>query len=273
MADGPDKKSFTDNDLMNMLMGQYQANQPTGPLSQVNPLWLGAAQGFLSPTKTGSFAESMGSAASGVESPLQAMRKSQMDALEKIANIQNARDRLAMEAPLYQSRANWFDERVAGGGLDPIMRSLHLKSIVSGLKKQFDDETDPNKKEQIRLNLEIANEQLRQSLGAQQYQPPAAPQQQPDTGWSWYNPFSWGSGSSTPAQAPSAQPAQPAPVAPQQTAAPKQTAAPAQKGAKAPTPLPPAQKQRALDAIAKGADPVAVMKMITDGGYSTEGLQ
>ena len=114
MADTPDY--FTNaNAAANDAIGQLQqatANyKPQGIFANVDPTMLSLAQGLLAPTKTGGFGESISNAAGAVAGPLAAMKQAQLTNLEKIATIKNAQARLAMEAPYYQSRGDYYGAR------------------------------------------------------------------------------------------------------------------------------------------------------------------
>lgn len=258
MADGPLNQSYSGDDIISALMNQYKANQPTGPLSQIDPLWMGAAKGFLSPTKTGSFGESLGAAASGIESPLSSMRQQQMTALEKIASIQTARDRLDMMDPYWEAKTQYLLGGGSGGG-GGAMSATHWANVIKTLQAQLTDpavKRDPARQQQIYANIAKAEQHLQSAIGAESVQQTPAETTQPDNR-SWWE-----------RNAPEALGGKPEPNTPAASATPAKTGA-----TKVPKPLPAAEKKRALDAIAKGADPVAVMKMISEGGYSTEGLQ
>jgi hypothetical protein len=111
MAEGP--LSFATgykqyDDLLGQAIADNQARlsaAPTSPLSNVDPVMLSLAQGLLSPTKTGGFGESLGIAANAIQAPLAAMQKQKLDAQGKIDELQLARAKLAMEAPLNAARA------------------------------------------------------------------------------------------------------------------------------------------------------------------------
>lgn len=96
---------------IDQMIAQQQAaatQKPTGIFGNVDPVMLGLAQGLLSPTKTGGFGESVGLGLSGASAPLAAMKKQQLDAQNKIQELQLARAKLAMEAPYWQSRADYY---------------------------------------------------------------------------------------------------------------------------------------------------------------------
>lgn len=111
MVDGP--LSFATgykqyDDLLAKAVADNQARlsaAPTSPLSNVDPIMLSLAQGLLSPTKTGGFGESIGLAANAIQAPLAAMQRQKLDAQGKIDELQLARAKLAMEAPLNAARA------------------------------------------------------------------------------------------------------------------------------------------------------------------------
>jgi len=97
----------TDPDMVaykNMLRQQTQT-QP-GVLNQMDPKWLAVAQGFLAPTKTGSFGESIGNAAGQLQGPLSQMKQQQMTAMEKIAALQETQARLALAKQKQEKDAN-----------------------------------------------------------------------------------------------------------------------------------------------------------------------
>lgn len=74
-----------------------QAMQPQSGLAGLDPVWLAAAQGFLSPTKTGGFGESVANAAGAVQAPLKAIKDQQMSAADKIRATQEASARLWLQ--------------------------------------------------------------------------------------------------------------------------------------------------------------------------------
>ena len=74
-----------------------QAMQPQSGLAGLDPVWLAAAQGFLSPTKTGGFGEGVANAAGAVQAPLKAIKDQQMSAADKIRATQEASARLWLQ--------------------------------------------------------------------------------------------------------------------------------------------------------------------------------
>lgn len=75
---------------------RQQTQTPPGVLNQIDPKWLALAQGFLAPTKTGGFGESLGNAAGQLQGPLSQMKQQQMSAMEKIAALKETQARLAL---------------------------------------------------------------------------------------------------------------------------------------------------------------------------------
>ena len=114
---------------LNQMIAQQSAaasQKPSGILGNVDPALLGLAQGFLSPTKTGSFGESVGLGIAGAEGPLAAMKKQQLDAQNKVQELQLARAKLAMEAPYYQARASHLAGLGSGTGSSLASESVNL---------------------------------------------------------------------------------------------------------------------------------------------------
>lgn len=116
---------------------QQQAQPQQGVLNQIDPKWLALAQGFLAPTRTGSFGESVGNAAGQLQGPLSKMNEQQMTALEKIAQLKETQARLQLAR-----------EKQAQGGDDNYLseeykRALSLNSynnLAAGVKKDFVDQ-------------------------------------------------------------------------------------------------------------------------------------
>ena len=98
------KSAFGTLDQMIAQQNAILQQKPTGILGNVDPVMLGLAQGFLSPTRTGGFGESVGAGLRGAEGPLSAIKKQQTDAQNKIMELQLAKAKLAMEAPYWQRR-------------------------------------------------------------------------------------------------------------------------------------------------------------------------
>lgn len=108
MADDYGKMLKEDLGALKQYLQQQQqivdTSRPTGIFANVDPVMLGVAKGFLSPTRTGGFGESIGLGLAGAEAPLEAMRKRQMDAQEKIINARLAAAKLENDAIYYSGR-------------------------------------------------------------------------------------------------------------------------------------------------------------------------
>ena len=106
------------SDYLNQLK---QAQAPQTGLAGLDPVWLAAAQGFLSPTKTGGFGESVANAAGAVQAPLKAIKDQQLSAADKIRAAQEATAKMYMlqqqraqdQANNEASQAGQADERAA----------------------------------------------------------------------------------------------------------------------------------------------------------------
>lgn len=115
---------------------QQQAKPQGGILSQIDPAWLSLAQGFLAPTKTGGFGESLANAAGQLQGPLAQMKQQQLSALEKIEKLKESQAKLAMD---------WYKAQKGGSddGMD-IYRELRNEKMIEGLYrpdfKRIDDE-------------------------------------------------------------------------------------------------------------------------------------
>ena len=101
MAD--DYKSYFNKNmgLLEQILAQQEqvanASKPSGIFANFDPVMMGLAQGLLSPTKTGGFGESIGLGLAGAQAPLEAMRKRQMDAQDKILQTRLAAARLSTD--------------------------------------------------------------------------------------------------------------------------------------------------------------------------------
>lgn len=119
---------------------QAQAQPQGGVLSQVDPNWLALAQGFLSPTKTGGFGESLGNAASALQGPLAKMKEQQMSAQDRINKLREMQMRLALET--YRAQKGGAD---GGDDLnDEYKRALalsHYGNMIEKLRQGYVDPT------------------------------------------------------------------------------------------------------------------------------------
>lgn len=123
------------NDLINQQVNQL--SQPRG--SDLDPLtMLAVAQGLLSPTRTGSFGESIGNAAGAAIGPLSKARSAEQDRMDKIARLRETQVKLALE----QQRINDLNARAAAGyDRDP---SLVYGTSMTGLGQELKAYPDPD---------------------------------------------------------------------------------------------------------------------------------
>ena len=173
---------------INQLESSAKSSQPTGFFSNVDPVMLGLAQGFLSPTKTGSFGESIGAGLAGAQAPLEAMRKRQMDAQEKILQTRLAIAKLDMEAPYWSRR---------GLGSEPNLHTALISADKLDAQADALKRTDPDKADWLRKQAD----QIRQEALGSTYTPPAeaaAPPEDTRTLWEKIAPEALG-GKSAPA--------------------------------------------------------------------------
>lgn len=236
MADTPDYfgNAMQSNDQMiGALQQANAAYKPQGIFANVDPTMLNLAQGLLAPTKTGGFGESISNAAGAVAGPLAQMKATQLTNLEKIAALKNAQARLAMEAPYYQARGDYYGAKADATG-DGVMSPLDIKreegniaDYQAQLRREMGKD-NPDISNIDRLNQLITYHQNRvgQAAGVSA-RPPAAAAPAPaptpdqsspgiiDTVSNWWN--------GTPPKAPAASGA-PAPTAPSAPSAPKQPA-------------------------------------------------
>jgi hypothetical protein len=170
--------------IMAQLQAQVSANTPQGPLANLNPLWLGLAQGLSAPTRTGSFGEAMNNAITGVQAPLSNMRKENMSALEKIAALQESKQRMDQQARYWDARASHYENM----GSAP--ESLSQKRLITeGLLKELGSEFDPDSDNPLTMQ-KYADEnewaQLRNQLRKQYFElggfGPTAALKKTDTG-------------------------------------------------------------------------------------------
>jgi hypothetical protein len=125
-----------------------QSAQPQSGLAGIDPVWLAAAQGFLSPTKTGGFGESVANAAGSVQAPLKAIKDQQMSAQDKIRAIQEANAKLWLQqqqlqkgdnenkADLQAAQAEYYRAHTANLSDKADLQSLH--SLEQNYKTQLD---------------------------------------------------------------------------------------------------------------------------------------
>lgn len=263
MAEGP--LSFATgykqyDDLLGQAIADNQARlsaAPTSPLSNVDPVMLSLAQGLLSPTKTGGFGESLGIAANAIQAPLAAMQKQKLDAQGKIDELQLARAKLAMEAPMKQALANRYDRmNSASDDLRPldVKRLLNNRKEWSVLKEGAnDDDTAAYYQSQI----DNIDDEISRRSGVPKTEKKVEPAAPEDTRNIWQR------------LAPEVLGGEPEPTADATPSAPEQSSSNASNA----KPIPQSILKSAIDAINAGADPTAVKNRLSESGYSTEGIE
>jgi len=120
------------SDYLNQLK---QQTQPQTGLAGLDPVWLAAAQGFLSPTKTGGFGESIANAAGAVQAPLKAIKDQQMSAADKIRAAQEATAKMYL---LQQQRADAQAHNEAGNVGMEELRAAQAKYYLSAAANKDD---------------------------------------------------------------------------------------------------------------------------------------
>jgi len=193
MADTPDYfgNAMAANDQMIGALQQANANyKPQGVLANVDPTMLSLAQGLLAPTKTGGFGESISNAAGAVAGPLAQMKQAQMTNLEKIATLKNAQARLAMEAPYYQARGDYYGSRADALGSGD-MNALDIKRTQQNIdgwnaqlrREMASDNPDPAEIDRLKGLIKFHQDRLSQAAGVVpgSSSTPPAPAPAPDT--------------------------------------------------------------------------------------------
>jgi hypothetical protein len=123
------------NDLISQQIAEY--SKPRG--SDLDPMtMLAVAQGLLSPTRTGSFGESIGNAAGAAIGPLSKARSAEQDRMDKIAKLRETQVKLALE----KQRLDDLNKRAAAGyDRDP---SLVYGTSMTGLRGELEAYPDPD---------------------------------------------------------------------------------------------------------------------------------
>lgn len=121
---------------------QQQTKPQGGVLNQIDPTWLALAQGFLAPTKTGGFGESLSNAAGQLQGPLAQMKQQQMSAQDKIDKIKETQARLALDYYKAQNRGD--DDALS------LYRDLRNEQMIDRLYqpdlRRIDKDIESNKK-------------------------------------------------------------------------------------------------------------------------------
>lgn len=136
------QQQFENNQNRINQLEQQQAKPQGGILSQIDPTWLALAQGFLAPTKTGGFGESLANAAGQLQGPLTQMRQQQLSAQEKIDKLKESQAKLALD---------WY--KAQNGGSDDDATSIYrdyrnekmIESLYGSRFKPIDKEIEKNK--------------------------------------------------------------------------------------------------------------------------------
>lgn len=124
------------NDLINQQVASLQAQPQSSGLDPMT--MLAVAQGLLSPTRTGSFGESVGNAAGAAIGPLSKARAADSERMDKIAKLRETQVKLALE----KKRIDDLNARAAAGyGGDPI---LDYSRAMAGLEREASMIGDPN---------------------------------------------------------------------------------------------------------------------------------
>lgn len=126
---------------------QQPAPQQGGILSGADPVMLALASGLLSPTKAGSFGESIGQGLSAAAGPLSEMRKQEAARADKIAALQEAQAKLAMD--MYDVQTGG---RRGGNYRDPALNAKIWGDMADQLESQafLIEKKDPQKYEELK---------------------------------------------------------------------------------------------------------------------------
>jgi hypothetical protein len=219
---------------------QQAAQGPTGMFANVDPVMLGLAQGFLSPTRSGGFGESLGLGLAGAQAPLEAIRKRQLTAQEKLAELEATRAKMAMEAPYREALAEYYrsgGSRGGDGGLSASQNRLYIEGKIAKIENALGDP-------KALKDLGFANEEQAQAALAKLNR----------------DYLNYG-GQITPAD---------------QGEAPAAKSNATSEGGQQPSGLKPLSEDdraAAQDAIKRGALKSAVIQRLKEKGYSTEGLE
>ena len=188
MAD--DYKSYFNENMgaLKQLLAQQEqiagSSQPTGMFANVDPVMLGLASGLLAPTKTGGFGESLSSGLAGAQAPLEAMRKRQMDAQEKILQTRLAAARLATD----MARAERY-----GAGTPSERSDLLAARDYDQAAMQAASEGDDVTAASYRATAKALRDRhaVKTSVGATAPASAASTDATKDTESHWYDPSTW----------------------------------------------------------------------------------
>lgn len=141
---------------------QQPAPQQGGILSGADPVMLSLAAGLLSPTKTGGFGESVAQGLSSAQGPLSDIRKQEAARADKLATLEQARAKLALD----------YMEMQNGGrgarGDDPSLIAKRNEDAASMLREEARFERDPTRKAGLLKRAETyqkAADQILEKIG------------------------------------------------------------------------------------------------------------
>lgn len=185
---------------------QQPAPQQGGILSGADPVMLSLAAGLLSPTKTGGFGASLAQGLEAAQGPLSEIRKQEAARADKLATLEQARARLALD----------YMELQQGGrgsrGDDPSLIAKRNEDAASMLREEARFERDPTRKANLLKRADTyqrAADQILEKIGvtttpsepAQTEQPVPTPKKD-DTGKTTAKPYT---GATPPSAYPDAQ--------------------------------------------------------------------
>ena len=139
---------------------QPQTKPQGGVLNQIDPTWLALAQGFLAPTKTGGFGESLSNAAGQLQGPLAKMREQQMSAQDKINNLRQLQ--MKMQLDWYKAQKGGEDDATS------LYRDLRNEQMIENLYgKDLREVNDEIKEHRRSLKDPLADqEQIKADMAA-----------------------------------------------------------------------------------------------------------
>lgn len=112
---------------------QQPAPQQGGILSGADPVMLSLAAGLLSPTKTGGFGESVAQGLSSAQGPLSDIRKQEAARADKLATLEQARAKLALDYMELQQGGR------GGRPRDPSLNAKIYGDMAYGIEEQLTD--------------------------------------------------------------------------------------------------------------------------------------
>lgn len=147
---------------------QQPAPQQGGILSGADPVMLSLAAGLLSPTKTGGFGESVAQGLSSAQGPLSDIRKQEAARADKLATLEQARAKLALD----------YMEMQQGGrgarGDDPSLIAKRNEDAASMLREEARFERDPTRKANLLKRADTyqrAADQILEKIGVSTTEP------------------------------------------------------------------------------------------------------